>query len=251
MPKTSKREPSRCTDENWPGRERCLACPIYKLVKSQTDPEMIAWLAQVLSPIEICRFDAGETACRAGDKGQHIFSVRAGIFKAVRYSQGGEYRIVQLFRNGESFGLELLTNPHFDHSVVAIEPAEVCQIPLSVIRTVEEKVPDLCTPLMEEWHDQLRQAETWIVQFSTGTVRSRLARLVIYLSVWNSGEEINTARLLPGRELAAVLGVTPESISRVMAQWKRQNLLQRLPEIGAETYRFDKTQLRRLAEASL
>ncbi|WP_231561739.1 Crp/Fnr family transcriptional regulator [Nitrosococcus oceani] len=111
-------------------------------------------------------------------------------------------------------------------------------------------MPDLCTPLMEEWHDQLRQAETWIVQFSTGTVRSRLARLIIYLSLWNSGEKINTVRLLPGRELAAILGATPESISRVIARWKRQKFLQRLPEMGAETYRFDRTQLKQAAEDS-
>ncbi|ABA58103.1 cyclic nucleotide-binding protein [Nitrosococcus oceani ATCC 19707] len=250
MSKISKREQARCTEENWPGRERCVACPIYKLVTSQTDPKMLAWLAQVLDPIEIHRFEPGEMVCRVGEKGRYLFSVRAGIFKAVRYGQGGEYRIVHLFRNGESFGLELLTNPHFDHSVVAIESAEACQIPLSVIRTVEEKVPDLCTPLMEEWHDQLRQAETWIVQFSTGTVRSRLARLIIYLSLWNSGEKINTVRLLPGRELAAILGATPESISRVIARWKRQKFLQRLPEMGAETYRFDRTQLKQAAEDS-
>lgn len=211
---------------------------------------MLAWLAQVLGPIEIHRFERGEIVCKAGEKGRHLFSVRAGIFKVVRYSQGGEYRIVHLFRNGETFGLELLTNRHFDHSVVAMESAEACRIPLSVIRTVEEKVSDFCIPLMEEWHDQLCQAETWIVQFSTGTVRSRLARLIIYLSGWNSEEKNDRVRLFPGKEVAAVLGVSPESVSRVIAEWKRERVLRRLPRTEVEVYQIDRTQLNQAAEAS-
>lgn len=251
MPKLPTREQARCSEEDWAGRERCKACPIYELIKSQTDSKILVWLEQVLGAIEIYRPNPAEVICLAGEKGKYIFSVRDGIFKAVRYSQGGEYRIVRLFKGGENFGLELLASSHLEHSVVAVDQSEICRIPLSVVKKVGEEVPELCEHLMEEWHNQLRQADTWIVQFSTGTVRSRLARLIIYLSAWHPEGKYSTVRLLPGQELAAILGVAPESISRVIAEWKRQKVLQRLPGIGLENYRFDSAHLEQVAEASL
>ena len=73
-------------------------------------------------------------------------------------------------------------------------------------------------------------ADTWITDFSTGAIRGRVARLIRFLVENDEASGPREVSLLTVDEMADVLGVTAESVSRVMADMKRRKILQSISD---------------------
>jgi len=69
--------------------------------------------------------------------------------------------------------------------------------------------------------------------FSTGGIRPQVARLLEY------GQPLDRVELLTVCEMAEILGVTQESVSRILATFKRGEILQKLSDPSREIYRID------------
>jgi CRP/FNR family transcriptional regulator, anaerobic regulatory protein len=67
------------------------------------------------------------------------------------------------------------------------------------------------------------QADHFIVALSTGPAETRMARLLLTLGCHSPHPE----NMLPSREdMGALLGITTETASRVIAEFKRRGLIQ-------------------------
>jgi CRP/FNR family transcriptional regulator len=102
--------------------------------------------------------------------------------------------------------------------------------------------------LLCQWHGDLAQADRWIADFSTGGIKSRVARLLEYLAELKQGESRDRVELLTVNEMAEILGVTQESVSRILAAFKRSDILQKQADPQRQTYRLDTGRLRREAQ---
>jgi CRP/FNR family transcriptional regulator len=77
--------------------------------------------------------------------------------------------------------------------------------------------------LLQRWQQLVDQADHFIVALSTGPAEARMARLLLTLACHSPHPE----HLLPSREdMGALLGITTETASRVIAEFKRRGLLQ-------------------------
>ena len=56
-------------------------------------------------------------------------------------------------------------------------------------------------------------------------IKARVARLVNFLSDIEGKDASNEVKLLTCEEMAEILGATPESVSRVLAEFKREKVL--------------------------
>ena len=87
--------------------------------------------------------------------------------------------------------------------------------------------------MLKRWQQALSEADAWLTELSTGSARERVARLLLRL-VRN---EHNPECTLFGREdLGAMLGITTETASRTIAEFKRRG---HLTELGSHRYRVD------------
>jgi CRP/FNR family transcriptional regulator len=118
-----------------------------------------------------------------------------------------------------------LLNPVTEHAVVTVGPVEAYRLPLQELRRLKETKPSLYCALTETWYECLQEADLWITQFSCGSVRARVARLVNFLASLDPQGASSEVALLTCEEMAGVLAVTPESVSRVLADFKRSGLL--------------------------
>jgi CRP/FNR family transcriptional regulator len=72
----------------------------------------------------------------------------------------------------------------------------------------------------------LEDAEEWLSELATGSARRRMLRLMMKLA---SLTPPNEASWLPKREeMGAMLGLTLETASRLVSQFKRENLILRM-----------------------
>ena len=107
---------------------------------------------------------------------------------------------------------------------------------------IEERSEAWYKDEMARWQRALSEADAWLTELSTGSARQRAARLLLRL-VRDTQE--SACELFSREDMGAMLGITTETASRTIAEFKRQSLL-----IETEPNRFllDIPNLARIAE---
>lgn len=235
----------KCLNVRWEGRARCEMCAIRNnTLFAELD---VLGYEPLLRPIQQYYFPVTKLIYAQGVVASDVFVVRKGLLKLEETLHDGTQRIVRLVEPGQVAGFESLLDhaQRYDYSAVALRESEVCQIPYSVLHKLAEQKAEFFETLMEHWHRQLRSSEQIIVEFSTGIVRERVARIMLKLIAIAEREHESEIQLLSVRDMSALAGVTRESISRVMAEFKRSRLLSRS---GNSRAHYDLAGLREIAQ---
>ncbi|MFV0369818.1 MAG: Crp/Fnr family transcriptional regulator [Hyphomicrobiaceae bacterium] len=206
--------------EAWTGLADCRNCAVRSSVLfaglTETD------FSEMHRPIDQFSYAAGTEIYRTGDPARMLFTIRSGLVKLTRILPDGSQRIVRLLRDSDVMGLESLLRDDYAHSAVAIQRSELCRLPVEAVERLSKRNAVLYRELMSRWHRALGEADRFIAEFSTGTARGRVARLLLWLAERDDGQ---TCELFSREDLGSVLGLTTETASRTMAEMKRQGLI--------------------------
>ena len=202
------------------GRANCAQCPIRSRTLFACLPDSA--LDQIRIAIDNVSYPAHATLFKAGTKDNAVFSIRQGKIKLVRQLANGTLRTVRLLRQGDTLGLEALQNLPYRHSAIAVTEARICRIPMAVIHTLKQQHPELEQQLIMHMQQQLDTADQFITEFSTGSAEARVARLLLFLESTSTGVY---CELLGREEMASILGITTETASRIMADFRRRGLV--------------------------
>ena len=206
--------------EAWEGEADCISCTLR-------DSVLFAGLdeddfAKIHKPIDLYTLPPGSTLYRAGDKGDRLFTIRSGVLKLVQYLPDGTQRIVRLVRSTDVIGLEAMVGQNYQHDAVVLQPTQACSLPVSVVQTLSQSNPKLHQELLSRWQKALEEADAWLTELSTGSAKQRVARLLLRLV---RNEEASECELFSREDMGAMLGITTETASRTIAEFKRQSLL--------------------------
>lgn len=182
-----------------------------------------------------------------GDESDTVSFITGGLLKLVSHLPNGRARIVRLHRPGSILGLSGLRGRSNEHTAIAVTTVSTLQVRLSAILRLRSDDPTSYAGLLERWHDYLQDADRWIVQFSTGPIRGRVARLLEFLGHFDPDATEGRVKLLTCEEMASILGVTSESVSRILADFKRKHILAQNHNGKNESYDADLFRLRRIA----
>ncbi|MCP5159502.1 MAG: Crp/Fnr family transcriptional regulator [Gammaproteobacteria bacterium] len=224
----------------WLGEQDCRDCVIR-------GSALFAGLQEVdfgalHQPIEDIALQPSSVLYRIGERGRTVFTLRHGLIKLVKYLPDGNQRIVRLLQHSDTLGLEALLNQPYPHDAIALTHCEICTIPVSLVERLSREQSRLCQELMTRWQRALAEADRWLAEFSTGTARQRVARLLLWLTEATPGQPVP----LFGREdLGAMLGLTTETVSRTIAELRRTGLIQ---EASHHQLTLDQLELHRIAE---
>lgn len=227
--------------EAWSGEADCLNCSLRTSV-------LFAGLAesdfeQIHDPIDQYTLKPGTSLYRTGDAADHMFTVRAGVLKLVQYLPDGSQRIVRVARTTDVLGLEaMIEGGTYQHEAIALQPTEVCRFPARLVRDLGGNNPDLHRELISRWQRALNEADAWLTELSTGSARQRIARLLLRLV---RDRESSACQLFSREDMGAMLGITTETASRTIAEFKRQSLL---VETSPNRFLLDIPNLKRIAE---
>ena len=193
-------------------------------------------------PIDQYTLPAGSTLYHAGDKGDRMYTVRTGTLKLVQYLPDGSQRIVRLIRSTDITGLECIVGEPYQHDAVVLQETEVCALPVRVVENLSKDNPALYRELLNRWQRALNEADAWLTELSTGSAKQRVARLLLRLVKDTKESECS---LFAREDMGAMLGITTETASRTIAEFKRQSLL---VETTPNQFLLDIPNLQRIAE---
>ncbi len=204
----------------WDGQADCLSCTLRNSVLfaglDESDFDLIH------QPIDMYSLPAGSTLYRAGDSGDRLFTIRSGILKLIQYLPDGTQRIVRLLRTTDVAGMEALLGQPYQHDAVVLHPTEACSLPVSVVEALAQSNPVLHKELLHRWQKALKEADAWLTELSTGSAKQRVARLLLRMV---RDEKSSKCSLFSREDMGAMLGVTTETASRTIAEFKRRSLL--------------------------
>lgn len=224
----------------WLNETKCRSCAVRNSALFSGLEE--ADFRHIHQPIKDIVLASSDVLYHMGERGSTLFTLRGGVMKLVQYLPGGSQRIVRLLRDGDALGLEALVDQPYQHDAIALIDCEICAIPVETIDRLGREQPRLYRELMARWQQALSDADAWLTEFTTGTARQRVARLLLRLAC---PEQDHHLPLFGREDIGAMVGLTTETVSRTIAELRRQGLLR---DRGANIQECNREILRRIAD---
>ncbi|KAF3886997.1 MULTISPECIES: Crp/Fnr family transcriptional regulator [Nostocales] len=167
----------------------------------------------------------GETLFRQGEPASFFFTVETGRIQLVRYTSDDKVVTFQVAEPGNSLGEIALFSQTYPCSAVAEVASRAIAYPkeliLSAIRANPELAEDFIAMLVQKIQDLKLRIELRDIR----AAHKRLLRYLRYLAASEEQSIVSFDR--PLKEIAADLGLTPETLSRALARLEREGKIAR------------------------
>lgn len=174
---------------------------------------------------EVGPLAAGNEFLRAGDSFDALYAVKAGMVKTYRIDHSGDVHITGFVLPGELIGLDALAGDRHAQHAVAVTTTMLCKLSFPRISQLSQHWPSLQMQMFRLFSQALRTP-----QFAQGEwpAETRLAAFLIDLGErWKRrGFSCHEFQLdMPRQDIAAFLGLAPETLSRLFKRFTEEGLL--------------------------
>lgn len=182
-------------------------------------------MSELEASVQSKPFKKGEFIFREGERSDSLFVLNDGLVKLSKVSDEGKEQIIRFLFPGDFFGQFALLQEkmHYAHAEV-LEPSVVCSIQRHDLLQALERSPRMAYRFLLAVSERLQQSDEWMGTISLMETERRLAKLLLLFFDRNKAQpEVR----LPARkkELAALIGTTPETLSRKLAVFEEQGVL--------------------------
>lgn len=161
--------------------------------------------------------------------GARLYAIRCGSFKTYQLDSNGQQRVSGFHIGGDYLALDAIGLQRHRCSAVALEDSEVCEIPYSYLNSGKEQLLPLQQHFQNMLSKEIAREQNNALMLRSTRAEQRLSSFLLGLT-WRYAERgysPNCIRLHMSRQdIADFLGLTPESVSRLLFGLKRQNLVE-------------------------
>lgn len=165
---------------------------------------------------------------RIGDHFTNLYAIRLGHFKTFQVSPAGEQQVTGFQMAGELLGMDAISTEHHHCDAMALEDSEVCEIPFARLEELFGTIPSLLHHFHRMMSQEITREQNVMLLLGNMRAEQRFAAFLINLSSRYAarGYSSTTFQLRMSREeIGNYLGLTIESISRLLSRLKKQGLL--------------------------
>ncbi|MHB8909830.1 MAG: Crp/Fnr family transcriptional regulator [Syntrophales bacterium] len=201
------------------------------------------------------KYRAGEMFIGETDAVHAFYVVISGQIKLYKSSPEGKEQTLYLLRPGDPFGMcTAFAIDTFPANATALEESGILLIPGQAMETVAMREPRLLVNIIQILSDRLKESMTLIESLSLKEIPERLASFLLHDLTGHETEELNRLESAPERssrdvlrgkrektsgvvslkdlqltitqrELAKILGATPEALSRAIRKMTNAGIL--------------------------
>jgi CRP/FNR family transcriptional regulator len=129
---------------------------------------------------------------------------------------------------GELFGLESLTDASYPLTAVALRDCEICAAPREDFAAYLRTNPDIAMGMVRFLVGELKRVRTQVTDMSFKDAHMKVATFLLSLITSDSPTTNGTVTLtlpLSRLEISEVLELSPETISRTLTSFRREQLV--------------------------
>lgn len=201
-------------------------------------------VCEILGMLNRHSYGTREIMFREGESSTHLFIIREGQIKLTASNTDGRDQIIGLGTAGHVIGLDTVKDDIYTYTAETIAPVIACRIRHKDMLQVLEQNPRVAMRIVEILNEELSQAKNLMRVLGQNGSVERVAMFILSL-IPRRGEIPRELSLpLSREEMAEMVGLRIETVSRVMADLQRKKVI----EAPRGTIRIlDLKQLRSLA----
>lgn len=163
------------------------------------------------------KFKTGEMVIGETDPIRSFYVVMSGQLKLYRSSAQGKEQTLQLLGPGDPFGLcTAFATDSFPASAMAIVESSVILIPGTLMESIARQEPAILFNIIQILSQRLKDSMALIEALALKELPGRLASFLMHCLAGKSSEQNVIELTISQRELAKILGATPEALSRAL-----------------------------------
>lgn len=169
-----------------------------------------------------------ESLYRMDDPFRNLYAIRLGHFKTYQINPSGEQQITGFQMAGELLGMDAISADRHHCDAVALEDSEVCEIPFSRLEELFGHIPALLHHFHRIMSQEITREQNVMLLLGNMRAEQRFAVFLVNLSLRYAarGYSPTNFQLRMSREdIGNYLGLTIESISRLLSRFKKQGWL--------------------------
>ena len=169
----------------------------------------------------------------AGDPADTLFQLRSGLVKMTAVTYSGGEMLLEVYHPDAVFGEMCFCDEQHSATATAIEDSEVATATVNQLRSLLREQPDLAFALFGELASRLSSAYANLQTAVFDVVLTRVAGRLVELAANTPRADDGTSDFLykvPHSDLAEMLGVRRETVTRAMVELRRLNLITYLPD---------------------
>ncbi len=207
-------------------RNHCASCSVLHLCQPKgANKSELHRFEQIISRRRIPRERA---LYRMNDPFTHLYLIRLGHFKTYQVNAGGAHQITGFQMSGEWMAMDAISAEHHQCDAVALEDSEVCEIPFFKLTKLFTEMPALLHHFHRLMSKEIARAEGRMLLLGNMRAEQRLAAFLTDLSSRYGARgysSISFQLRMTREEIGNYLGLTIESISRLLSKFKKQGWL--------------------------
>ena len=172
-------------------------------------------------------YKAGEMLIGETDPVRAFYVVITGQVKLYKISAEGKEQTLKLLGPGEPFGMcTAFAIDSFPANTMALDESGILLIPGSAMEAIAMQEPRLLLNIIHFLSDRVKESMTLIESLALKEIPQRIASFLIQALKRENGQGANQLELtVTQRELAKILGATPEALSRALKKMSNAGVL--------------------------
>jgi len=205
----------------------CATCSLHKLcLPTGLGDDEMSRLDSIIGRRR--RVQRGTNLYRTNDPFTKLYAIRVGHFKTFQINAGGEQQITGFQMPGELLGMDAIGTGRHHCGAMALEDSEVCEIPFAKLEVLFAEIPQLLRHFHRLMSQEITREQNAMLLLGSMCAEQRLAVFLVNTGARYAarGYSANNFQLRMMREeIGNYLGLTIESISRLLSRFKKRGLL--------------------------
>jgi CRP/FNR family transcriptional regulator len=136
----------------------------------------------------------------------------------------GREQILGISGPGDLLGFEALYENAYGCTAEAVTEVEVCGLPRAKLSELLSRHPEISLNFIRLLNRELERSRTQVRDLGVKDAKERVASLLLSLSPGRDAKTFSLA--LTRAEIAEMVGVAPETLIRILSEFKRKKLIQ-------------------------
>ncbi|ODS91964.1 MAG: transcriptional regulator [Comamonas sp. SCN 65-56] len=175
------------------------------------------------------RVKKGEALYSRGERFSGLYAIRSGFFKTRITTHDGREQVTGFQMAGEIMGLDGIVSDEHTCDALALEDAEVCEMPYDRIESLSHEVPALQTHVHKIMSREIVREHGVMLLLGSMRAEERVASFLLNLLQRLHARGFSEAELvlrMTREEIGSYLGLTLETVSRTFSRFAEDGLIE-------------------------
>lgn len=171
-------------------------------------------------------FQVRDTLFHEGEPATHLYIIKEGVVKLSTSLPDGREQILSPRVAGQMVGFNRVEDKVYPYTAEALTWMDTCSVRHQDMLQILQQNPETSMHLIGLLSQELGHSQMMIRNLGLKNSREKVASFILYMIPVGETSPENIPLPFSRREIAEMLGLTVETVSRVMSWFRREGIIQ-------------------------